>query len=106
MAAQLPGQCISIMQPCISACLPLTCAVLAAAAVLVHCGAGASRSAALCMAYLMRAQGLSAEQARAHCRARRSVVLPNDGFWRALCALERQLGLHARCCQAKPLGAG
>ena len=66
------------------------------AAVLVHCGAGASRSAALCMAYLMRTQSCSAEQARAHCRARRSLVQPNDGFWRALCAFERQLGLAAR----------
>lgn len=65
-------------------------------AALIHCGAGASRSAALCIAYLMRASGWSAQQAREHCLARRSVVQPNEGFWQALCAYEHELGIPAR----------
>ena len=67
-----------------------------AAAVLVHCGAGVSRSAALCMAYLMRKFQWPASQARAHCLQRRSILMPNDGFWRSLCALEAQLGIQQR----------
>ncbi|KAK9809657.1 hypothetical protein WJX73_001361 [Symbiochloris irregularis] len=65
-------------------------------AVLVHCGAGASRSATLCIAYLMKSRGWTAEQARQHCVARRSVVAPNPGFWRALLTYEQQLGLSER----------
>jgi hypothetical protein len=66
-------------------------------AVLVHCGAGVSRSATLAMAYLMRAQRVSAAKARAQVTALRSVVCVNDGFWRTLCALEAPLDLADRC---------
>ncbi|KAK9816993.1 hypothetical protein WJX72_007967 [[Myrmecia] bisecta] len=65
-------------------------------AVLVHCGAGVSRSAALCIAYLMRRFQWSAAKARSFCHERRSLVAPNDGFWRSLCALEGQLGIANR----------
>jgi hypothetical protein len=30
---------------------------------------------------------------RDHCIAMRSLVCPNDGFWRVLCALEGPLGI-------------
>ena len=63
---------------------------------LVHCGAGVSRSATLVMLYLMRVRRWSAAQAREYCVKRRSVVAPNDGFWRTLCALEASLGVAAR----------
>jgi predicted protein tyrosine phosphatase len=69
-------------------------------AVLVHCGAGVSRSAALVIAYLMRRFTWPAERAREHCRARRSLVNPNQGFWRQLCAFEAQLGITQRCAHA------
>jgi dual specificity MAP kinase phosphatase len=65
--------------------------------VLVHCGAGVSRSACLVMMYLMRSKRWSAQQARRHCIAARSLVCPNDGFWRLLCALEGPLGILERC---------
>jgi len=39
-------------------------------------------------------------RARAHCQQRRSIVSPNQGFWRSLCALEEQLGITER--QAQP----
>ena len=68
-----------------------------AAATLVHCGAGVSRSAALTMAYLMRRFAWNAAKARTHCVQRRSIVQPNDGFWRSLCAFEAQLGIGDRC---------
>lgn len=64
--------------------------------VLVHCGAGVSRSASLCIAYLMRRSGWNAARARKHCQARRSLVNPNDGFWRSLCAFEQVLGITDR----------
>lgn len=56
----------------------------AGTAVLVHCSRGVSRSASLVIAYLMRKEQQSAEEARAFVTARRPIVLPNDGFWRCL----------------------
>jgi dual specificity MAP kinase phosphatase len=47
--------------------------------------------------YLMRSKRWSAQQARAHCIAARSLVSPNDGFWQTLCALEGPLGILDRC---------
>lgn len=76
-----------------------------AAAVLVHCGAGVSRSATIVMAYLMRAQRISAAKARQQVTALRSVVCINDGFWRTLCALEAPLDLAERCGVSRPLPA-
>lgn len=73
------------------------CPSACCAAVLVHCGAGVSRSAALVMSYLMRARLWSAKKARDHCVQRRSLVCPNDGFWRVLCSLEGTLGIQDRC---------
>ena len=60
---------------------------------LVHCGAGSSRSAALCAAYIMRKQRKCARDAVQHLRSLRSSVSPNEGFWRQLCAFEAELGL-------------
>ena len=67
-----------------------------AAAVLVHCGAGVSRSATLAIGYLMRRERWSAQAALDLVRSRRSLVAPNGGFWRALCALEAHLGVAER----------
>jgi len=72
------------------------------AGVLVHCGAGVSRSASLCIAYLMRRFGWNAARARKHCQSRRSLVNPNDGFWRSLFAFEQVLGITDRSALILP----
>eukprot|EP00798_Chlamydomonas_sp_ICE-L_P019181 gene19181-25795_t len=65
-------------------------------AVLVHCGAGVSRSATLVMMYLMRHHLWSAARAKDLTQERRSLVCPNAGFWRSLCALESGIGISQR----------
>jgi hypothetical protein len=62
-------------------------------ATLVHCGAGVSRSATLAAVYLMRSKSWPAKRAVDAIKAVRSMVLPNDGFWRVMCALEEGLGI-------------
>ena len=64
----------------------------AGTAVLVHCSRGVSRSASLCIAYLMRKQKWGAQAARDHVSKRRPIILPNDGFWRCLQEYEKELG--------------
>ena len=58
---------------------------------LVHCVAGVSRSASLCIAYLMKYQRMTLEQAYHHVKKRRPVVHPNVGFWKQLIDYERRL---------------
>ncbi|XP_053131607.1 dual specificity protein phosphatase 14 [Hemicordylus capensis] len=58
---------------------------------LVHCAAGVSRSATLCIAYLMRYQNVSLCEAYRWVKSRRPVIHPNVGFWRQLMAYEREL---------------
>lgn len=58
---------------------------------LVHCVAGVSRSASLCIAYLMKYHRLSLLDAHQWVRSRRPVVRPNMGFWRQLIDYERKL---------------
>lgn len=48
--------------------------------VLVHCARGASRSATIVCAYLIRRYGWTCEAAMDHVKARRSVVAINPGF--------------------------
>jgi hypothetical protein len=48
------------------------------------------------MMYLMRSRLWSAQKSRDYCIAARSLVCPNDGFWRVLCALEGPLGILER----------
>ena len=59
--------------------------------VFVHCQAGASRSATIVIALVMRIKGWSLRRAFAHVKARRSVVAPNLGFFAQLQRFERTL---------------
>ncbi|XP_049434940.1 dual specificity protein phosphatase 18 [Epinephelus fuscoguttatus] len=58
---------------------------------LVHCNAGVSRSAALCMAYLMKHRGVTLLEAHGWVRNSRPVVRPNSGFWKQLIRYEMEL---------------
>lgn len=53
-------------------------------AVLVHCKMGVSRSASTVIAFLMKQQGWSLEQALNHVRERRPIVHPNESFFKQL----------------------
>lgn len=50
----------------------------------VHCNAGVSRSAAVVIGYLMRAEGLSYAESLSRIRAKRPCCRPNDGFVKQL----------------------
>lgn len=62
--------------------------------VLVHCAAGISRSAAVVMAHLMRAEGLTLRRAFRAVKLRRRAVEPNPGFLRQLLEWEAHLRRH------------
>lgn len=58
---------------------------------LVHCNAGVSRSAALCMAYLMKHRGVTLLEAHRWVKTCRPLVRPNAGFWKQLIRYEMEL---------------
>ncbi|XP_067293703.1 dual specificity protein phosphatase 14 isoform X2 [Pseudorasbora parva] len=62
--------------------------------VLVHCNAGVSRSATLCLAYLMKHCHLTLAEAHLRLKAQRPIVRPNSGFWRQL--IEYEWKLHGK----------
>ncbi|XP_016307395.1 dual specificity protein phosphatase 18 [Sinocyclocheilus anshuiensis] len=62
--------------------------------VLLHCNAGVSRSATLCLAYLMKHRCLTLAEAHALLKSLRPIVRPNSGFWRQL--IEYELKLHGK----------
>lgn len=64
---------------------------LAGGAILVHCKMGVSRSASTVLAYLMKSQGWSLDEAFANLKARRPIVQPNEGFWSQLLVYEGML---------------
>jgi len=62
-------------------------------AVLVHCGAGVSRSATLCIAYLMRYHGWGVTKAEKYVLEKRKKIAVNDGFRSLLIQLQSALGI-------------
>ncbi len=59
--------------------------------VLVHCVAGISRSASMCIAYLMKYRALTLRDAFYFVKSKRSFIRPNLGFWSQLVEYERKL---------------
>ncbi|XP_048846059.1 dual specificity phosphatase 28 [Brienomyrus brachyistius] len=57
----------------------------------VYCKNGRSRSASICVAYLMRQLALSLRDAFQTVKEARSVVEPNPGFWSQLEKYEQEL---------------
>lgn len=58
---------------------------------LVHCNAGVSRSATLCMAYLVKHRDVSLLEAHKWVKNCRPLVRPNKGFWQQLIRYEMEL---------------
>ncbi|KAM9330919.1 dual specificity protein phosphatase 18 [Gastrophryne carolinensis] len=58
---------------------------------LVHCQAGISRSATLCLAYLMKYRRLPLLEAHSHLKKCRPMIYPNSGFWGQLIDYEMEL---------------
>ncbi|XP_060105325.1 dual specificity protein phosphatase 18 [Heteronotia binoei] len=58
---------------------------------LLHCAAGVSRSAALCMAYLMKYRSMSLASAHSWVKTCRPIIRPNVGFWQQLIQYEDKL---------------
>ncbi|GFW35887.1 dual specificity protein phosphatase 14 [Trichonephila clavipes] len=58
---------------------------------LVYCVAGISRSATLCIAYLMKHNNMTLRNAFRHLKSRRRIIRPNNGFFRQLIDFERSL---------------
>uniref|UniRef100_A0A0R3RR34 Dual specificity protein phosphatase 14 n=1 Tax=Elaeophora elaphi TaxID=1147741 RepID=A0A0R3RR34_9BILA len=59
--------------------------------VLVHCVAGISRSATICLAFLTKFRCKSLKQAYQLMAQKRPLVRPNIGFWRQLIAYEQHV---------------
>lgn len=57
--------------------------------VLVHCVAGVSRSATVCLAFLTKFRCATLKQAYHMMAKKRPLVRPNIGFWRQLIAYEQ-----------------
>ncbi|XP_072490876.1 dual specificity protein phosphatase 2 [Notamacropus eugenii] len=62
--------------------------------VLVHCQAGISRSATICLAYLMQSRRVKLEEAFDFVKQRRGVISPNFGFMGQLLQFETQVLCH------------
>lgn len=59
--------------------------------VLVHCHAGVSRSVTIVIAYLMRKNNLTYEQARTFVKSKRSIIDPNPDFVKSLQEFEKKI---------------
>nr|KAG5704062.1 hypothetical protein BaRGS_017566 [Batillaria attramentaria] len=66
-------------------------AIKSGGCVLVHCNAGISRSATIVLAYLMKAKGLSLNDAFTYLRSKRPSSFPNSGFMIQLKTFEDSL---------------
>ena len=64
---------------------------LAGRSVLIHCHAGISRSATVCLAYLMKVQSMRLEEAFEFVRSLRKVISPNFSFMLQLLKYEAEL---------------
>ena len=73
--------------------------------VLVHCVAGVSRSASICIAYFMKHEKLTLKEAHQYVKTRRFIIRPNPGFWRQLVAYEANLfGKNTVVMVKSPIG--
>lgn len=78
----------SVVRAAVASGTPAACS---RGAVLVHCTMGISRSATVCMAYLMHCHRWTVQQAYEYLRRRRPGVRPNPAFQEQLLAWEEHL---------------
>ncbi|XP_013399808.1 dual specificity protein phosphatase 14 [Lingula anatina] len=72
---------------------------------LVHCIAGVSRSATICIAYMMKHYKMSLRDAFSHVKAKRPFIRPNVGFWKQLIEYEKKLkGKNSVKMVSSPIG--
>uniref|UniRef100_A0A915CPQ4 Protein-tyrosine-phosphatase n=1 Tax=Ditylenchus dipsaci TaxID=166011 RepID=A0A915CPQ4_9BILA len=62
---------------------------------LVHCVAGVSRSASLCIVYLVKYERMSLRQAYHYVKSARPIIRPNIGFWKQMVEYEKKLRGHS-----------
>lgn len=67
----------------------LSTALAEGGTVLVHCIWGKSRSVAFVVAFLMRTQGMTLDQALAYVQEKRPIAKPNEGFMQQLRLYEK-----------------
>ncbi|XP_036454934.1 dual specificity protein phosphatase 18 [Colossoma macropomum] len=73
--------------------------------VVVHCCAGVSRSATLCLAFLMKHCSMSLVEAHGLVKSRRPIIRPNAGFWKQLIEYEVKLrGTRSVMMVSSPVG--
>lgn len=65
--------------------------------VFVHCQAGISRSATICLAYLMRTNRVRLDEAFEFVKQRRSIISPNFSFMGQLLQFESQVLASSTC---------
>lgn len=64
--------------------------------ILVHCNAGVSRSASICIAYVMLAEGLEFSEAFAMVKSKRACIQPNLGFIAQLKQIRRRWSVSSQ----------
>jgi protein-tyrosine phosphatase len=74
-------QCCEFIKEGLSAC----------GGVYVHCYAGMSRSPTIVAAYLIKEQGMTADEALKYLREKRPIIDPNNGFRAALLRWENEM---------------
>ncbi|XP_007885338.1 dual specificity phosphatase 28 [Callorhinchus milii] len=71
---------------------------------LVYCKNGRSRSASICIAYLLKHKHLSLQEAFETVKSARPVVEPNEGFWAQLQRYEEELRTRQIEAKSSPDG--
>uniref|UniRef100_A0A3Q4HM18 protein-tyrosine-phosphatase n=1 Tax=Neolamprologus brichardi TaxID=32507 RepID=A0A3Q4HM18_NEOBR len=86
------------IRACFSAAIAFIVQSSSGGRVLVHCQAGISRSATICLAYLMHTQRVRLDEAFDFVKQRRHVISPNLAFMGQLLQFETDVLWYYLCC--------